>query len=55
MTVQEKSHKVNLTKLRQNTKSKKDKMPGRKKPRCGDYEPAPDSQAVTDSVTESVS
>lgn len=37
--------KVNLTQLRSNTRSKKDKKSGRKAPRSGDYEviPAPDS------------
>ena len=55
MKVQENYRKVNLTKLRHNTKSKKDKISGRKKPRCGDYEPAPDSQAAIDSDVKSVS
>ena len=38
-------HKVNLTILRKNVRSKKDKTSGRKKPRVDDYDitPAPDS------------
>ena len=42
------SHKkINLTQLRQKTRSRKDKKSGRKAPRPGDYEvvPAPDSDA----------
>ena len=46
-----KSSKVNLTVLRQNTKAKKDKMSGRKKPRIGDCEPAPDSAPMTTTIT----
>ena len=49
------SRKVNLSQLRRNTRSKKDKNSGRKRPRCGDYEPSPDSQAVCDADAESVS
>ena len=39
--------KVNLSRLRRNARSKKDKTSGRKKPRLGDYDvkPAPDSFA----------
>lgn len=42
-------HKVNLTMLRKNARSKKDKTSGRKKPRVGDYDitPAPDSLKST--------
>ena len=38
-------HKVNLTMLRKNSRSRKDKTSGRKKPRVDDYDitPAPDS------------
>ena len=55
MSVQPCAHKVNLTQLRRNARSKKDKNSGRKRPRCGDYEPAPDSQAVCNADLESVS
>ena len=55
MNLQDYTHKVNLSQLRRNTRSKKDKNSGRKRPRCGDYEPAPDSQAVCDPIVESVS
>ena len=38
-------HRVNFTMLRRNTRSKKDKTSGRKRPRVDDYDitPAPDS------------
>lgn len=54
MNVQSCSRRVNLSQLRQNTRSRKDKKSGRKRPRCGDYEPAPDSQAVCNANVESV-
>lgn len=40
------SKQINLTQLRRNTRSRKDKKSGRKAPRHGDYEinPAPDSK-----------
>ena len=55
MNLRDCSRKVNLSQLQRNTRSKKDKNSGRKRPRCGDYEPAPDSQAVCDSDVETVS
>ena len=38
--------KVNLSRLRGNARSKKDKTSGRKKPRLGDYKPARQSKSV---------
>jgi len=44
-TTDAKLKKISLSQLRRNTRSKKDKTSGWKKPRTGDYEvvPAPDS------------
>ena len=44
-TTSDKPKKINLSQLRKNTRSKKDKTSGRKVPRSGDYDviPAPDS------------
>ena len=47
--------RVNLTQLLRNTRSKKDKTSGRKKPRHGDYVPAPDSLVILERSPESVS
>ena len=46
MNVSPESRTVNLTQLRRNTRGRKDKTSGRKKPRISDYVPAPDSLAV---------
>ena len=46
MNVSPESRTVNLTQVRRNTRGRKDKTSGRKKPRIGDYVAAPDSLAV---------
>ena len=42
------SQRVNLTQLRQKTRTRRDKKSGRKAPRHGDYEvvPAPDAKSL---------
>ena len=55
MNLRDCSCKVNLSQLRWNARSKKDKNSGRKRPQCGDYELAPDSQAACDADVETVS
>ena len=55
MNVLQNPPRVNLTQLRRNTRSKKDKTSGRKKPRLGDYVPAPDSLGILERSPESVS
>lgn len=55
LNVTTKSTRVNLSQLRRNTRAKKDKTSGRKKPRVGDCFPAPDSLAMLERNSESVS
>ena len=57
MNVQTNKHtpRVNLSGLRRNARPKKDKTSDRKRPRVGDYTPAPDSSAVLEKSSDSVS
>ena len=55
LDVTTKSTIVNLSQLQRNTRAKKDKTSGRKKPRVGDYFPAPDSLATLEKNSEYVS